>query len=190
MTKTLVLFGSARKNGETKAMLNLLLESLGDKAGDVNIIDAYQTEIQPCIDCRCCWEYRGCSINDEMQEIYEMIDKADTIIIAAPVYYYSVPGKLKILIDRLQVYWAGIPRGDKPENMSRRGIGLLTGGAQPFPNQFFGAELVLKGVFAAVAAENVGIITFSETDTKSVNKSAELRDAIFKLADKFPDHQI
>ncbi len=179
--KTLVFFGSPRKNGATKAMLDILLESLSAKAEKIEIIDTYQTKIQPCVDCRYCWKHRGCSIKDEMQDIYQKIDEADNIIIAAPVYYHSVPGKLKILIDRLQVYWAEIPRGDKPKVTSKTGIGLLTGGAPPFPNQFFGTELVLKGVFTALSAENLGIVTFSDTDKIKVNENKEIKFSIEDL---------
>jgi len=181
MINTLVLFGSARQNGETKAMLTMLLESMGNKAGDVEIIDSYQTKIQPCVDCRYCWKNRGCSIDDEMQLLYQKIDAADNIIIATPVYYHSVPGKLKILIDRLQIYWAGIPRGDKPKVTSKTGIGLLTGGAPPFPNQFFGTELVLKGVFSALSAENLGIVTFPDTDKIKVSENKEIKISIEDL---------
>ncbi|NQT58350.1 MAG: flavodoxin family protein [Bacteroidetes bacterium] len=185
--KTLVFFGSARKHGETKAMLDILLESMSDKAGDVEIIDCYNTDVKPCIDCRYCWEHRGCSIKDTMQDIYQKIDAADNIIIASPVYYHSVPGKVKMLIDRLQIYWAGIPRGDKPKTNCKKGVGLLTGGAPSFPNQFLGSELVLEGVFTALSADNLGIVTFSNTDKMKVSESEEIRILIKELAIMFPD---
>ena len=182
--KTVIFFGSPHKNGETKEMLNILLESLGSKAGEIEIIDCYQTEVNPCTDCRYCWKNRGCSIQDDMQDIYRKIDEADTFIVAAPVYYHSVPGKMKILIDRLQIYWAGIPRGDKPKNNTKSGAGLLTGGAPPFPNQFLGTEIVLQGVFSALSAENLGIVTFPDTDKMRVSESKEVKTSIRKLAEK------
>lgn len=120
-----------------------------------------------------------------MQDIYRKIDAADNIIIAAPVYYHSVPGKMKILIDRLQLYWAGTLRGDKPNTNIKKGAGLLTGGAPPFPNQFIGTELVLKGVFTALSTENLGIIPFPDTDKKRVNESESLKVSIKKLASRF-----
>ena len=184
--KTLVLFGSARKQGETRAMLDLFLEAMGSKAGDVEIIDCYTTDVNPCTDCRYCWEHRACSIQDTMQEIYRKIDAADNIVIAAPVYFYSIPGKMKILIDRLQIYWAGTLRGDKPKINIKKGAGLLTGGAPSFPNQFIGAELVLKGVFTALSAENLGIITFPDTDKKRVNENEALKESIKTLVSCFP----
>lgn len=185
--KTLVFFGSPRKNGATKAMLDTLLETLGKRAGDVEIIDCYKTDVKPCIDCRFCWQHRGCSIKDGMQDIYRKIDAADNIIIAAPVYYHSVPGKMKILIDRLQMYWAGIPRGDKPKTNSKKGAGLLTGGAPSFPNQFLGTEIVLKGVFTALSTDNLGIVTFPNTDKMKLSENEDIKALIKNLANTFPD---
>jgi multimeric flavodoxin WrbA len=179
--KTLVFFGSPRKNGATKVMLDTLLESMGTKAGNVEIIDCYHTDINPCIDCRFCWQHRDCSIKDDMQDIYRKIDEADNIVIAAPVYYHSVPGKMKILIDRLQMYWAGIPRGDKPKTNSKKGAGLLTGGAPSFPNQFLGTEIVLKGVFTALSADNLGIVTFPNTDKMMLSENKEIKISIEDL---------
>ncbi|MFW5891463.1 MAG: flavodoxin family protein [bacterium] len=81
--KTLIFFGSARKKGNTRSMLDFFIEEL---SGDIEVINAYEENISPCIDCRYCWKNRGCSIKDNMQDIYNKIDEADNIIIASPVY--------------------------------------------------------------------------------------------------------
>ncbi|MFW6312128.1 MAG: flavodoxin family protein, partial [Nanoarchaeota archaeon] len=99
-------------------MLDFFIEEL---SGDIEVINAYEENISPCIDCRYCWKNRGCSIKDNMQDIYNKIDEADNIIIASPVYFHTVPGPLKIIIDRCQVYWAGVLRGDKLEVGSKKG---------------------------------------------------------------------
>ena len=51
--KTLVIMGAARKNGHTRQMVDLFLEHLD---GEKEIVDAYRTEVQPCMDCRFCWK--------------------------------------------------------------------------------------------------------------------------------------
>ena len=108
--KTLVLFGAARENGQTKALLNAFLEGL---EGEVEIIDAYRMkDVAPCKDCRFCWYKKGCSIKDGMQEIYKKYEEADNIVVATPMYFHSVTGELKVLIDRFQLYWAGHVRKD------------------------------------------------------------------------------
>jgi NAD(P)H-dependent FMN reductase len=183
--KTLVLYGSARKKGETKSMLDHLLAELGEDAGDVEVIDCYRTDVSPCIDCRYCWKKRGCSIKDGMQEIYPKVDEADKIIIAAPVYFHSLPGKMKVLIDRFQIYWASHVRGDTPEGFRKKAAALLVGGAPPFENQFLGAELVVKGLFGDLSAEHLGSICFPDTDKQKVSESGHTLAEIKALAEKF-----
>lgn len=180
--KTLVLFGSAREDGHTKDMLDILLQDL---KGEIDIIDAYRTVVEPCRDCRYCWHKRGCSIKDGMQEIYKKVDEADNIILAAPMYFHTVPGPMKVLIDRFQVYWAGEVRKDRPEKYTKKGVILMVGGARPFTNQFLAGEIVLKGLLHDLAADCVGIVTFPDSDRQVVSENEELTDNIRMLAKKF-----
>ncbi|MBI9104512.1 MAG: flavodoxin family protein [Spirochaetales bacterium] len=159
--RILVFNGSARKMGFTEKMLNFFLAKI---EGTVDIIHAYDLKISPCKDCRYCWHKRGCSEKDEMQEIYEKIDAADLIVFASPVYFHSITGPLKVLIDRLQVYWAGVLRDDKDGEKEKLGAFLLCGGAPAFPNQFLGAEIVLSGVLGDLRAECVGQVRIANTD--------------------------
>ena len=54
--KTLVIFGAARQKGHTKQMVDLFLEHLD---GEKEIIDAYRTDVKPCMDCRYCWKTKA-----------------------------------------------------------------------------------------------------------------------------------
>ena len=89
--KTLIMNGSPRKNGDTVSLIRKVTEKL---TGEFRIIDAYYCSISPCVDCRYCREHSGCSIEDEMQQIYDYIRECDNIIIASPVYYSELTGKL------------------------------------------------------------------------------------------------
>ena len=83
MMKTLILNGSPRKNGNTAGLIRKITESI---SGEYKIVNAYETDISPCIDCRYCWQNNGCSIHDEMQEIYQYIQECDNILIASPIF--------------------------------------------------------------------------------------------------------
>lgn len=179
--KTLVLFGSAREDGHTKALLNVFLEEL---EGEVEIIDAYRTSVAPCKDCRYCWKKRGCSIKDGMQEIYKKVDEADNIILAAPMYFHTVPGPMKVLLDRFQVYWASFVRKDHPDKNIKKGAILMVGGAPAFKNQFLAGEIVLKGLLGDFAAECLGVISFPDTDRQTVYENEELKAKARELARK------
>ncbi len=100
--KTLILNGSPRITGDTSQLIEKVTEKLW---GEYRIVDAYRCNISPCIDCRYCWGKRGCAINDEMQEIYGYIQDCDNVLIASPIYFSELTGKLLDVGSRLQTYW-------------------------------------------------------------------------------------
>ena len=125
--KTLIFNGSPRENGDT---VSLIQELTGKLTGEVKIIDTYRAKISPCLDCRYCWENQGCSIHDEMQEVYAYIQECDNILIASPLHFSELTGKLLEVGSRLQTYFcASVFRKETPIIKPKRGAVLLIGGA-------------------------------------------------------------
>ncbi len=179
--RSLVFFGSARKKGHTKDLLNMVIDNL---KGKVEIVDAYRSDISPCIDCKYCWENRGCSIDDYMQKVYPKIDKADNIIVASPIYFNNVPGPLKNIIDRCQVYWAANKRDKEKDIKEKNALLLICGGAPSYNNQFLSMELVLEGMLKDLNAEVVGNIYVPNTDRVSVTENKKVLKKASKLSSK------
>ena len=124
--KTLILNGSPRANGDTASLIKELTKKL---PGEYEIVNAYQCDVSPCVDCRYCWEHPGCAIADEMQEIYDYIQECDNILIASPVYFSELTGKLLDLGSRLQTYYcATFFRKEKPIPKEKKGAVILVGG--------------------------------------------------------------
>lgn len=124
--KTLIINGSPRINGDTASLIKVIK---GNIAGEYRIIDAYRCSISPCLDCRFCWKNTGCVINDEMQEIYEYIQICDNILIASPIYFSELTGKLLDVGSRLQTYFcAKYFRNEEPILKSKKGAVVLVGG--------------------------------------------------------------
>lgn len=124
--KTLIFTGTPRKNGDTMALIN---EFINHIEGEYKIIDAYDCNIQPCTDCRYCWENSGCCINDEMQEVYNYIQECDNILIASPLYFSELSGQLLAITSRLQTYFcARFFRKVKPIEKEKKGGVIIVGG--------------------------------------------------------------
>lgn len=124
--KTLILNGSPRITGDTTSLIEKVTEKI---VGEYRIVDAYRCNISPCIDCRSCWEKQGCAINDEMQEIYGYIQDCDNILIASPIYFSELTGKLLDVGSRIQTYWcAKYFRKEEPVVKSKKGAVILVGG--------------------------------------------------------------
>lgn len=124
--KTLIFNGSPRKNGDTESLIRVLTDSL---AGEYRIVNAYCCDISPCVDCRYCKEHKGCAIHDEMQEVYAYIEECDNVLIASPIYFSEITGKLLDVGSRLQTYFcARFFRKEVPIAKQKKGAVILVGG--------------------------------------------------------------
>ncbi|WP_124066641.1 NAD(P)H-dependent oxidoreductase [Clostridium sp. E02] len=99
--KVLVLNGSPK--GEQSNTMHLTRSFL-EGAGWLNaeVIPVAKTDIKACFGCFACWNKTPgkCVIKDEMGKILDKMIVADVIVWSFPLYYFSVPGGLKNLIDR------------------------------------------------------------------------------------------
>lgn len=124
--KTLIFNGSPRSSGNTAAIIEKISKDLN---GDIKIVNAYSANISPCVDCRYCWENNGCCVDDDMQEIYDYIQTCDNIIIASPIYFSELTGKLLDVCSRLQTYYCARHfRNEIPINKPKKGAVILVGG--------------------------------------------------------------
>lgn len=133
--KTLIFNGSPKKNGDTVALISEFKNNL---RGEVKILSCFN-EISPCSDCRYCWSNAGCSIDDEMQEIYQYIDECDNIVIASPIWFSSLSGPLLNLASRLQTFFAAnYFRKVTIEAKQKNGVVIIVGaekGTEVMPTQ-------------------------------------------------------
>ena len=132
--KTTILFGSPRKHGETKALVDELTKHL---EGDIRFLDAYELNIKACIDCRYCDTHKGCSIkDDDMQMVYDMVEESDNIIIASPMHFANISAELQVLFSRFQTYYSALyKRREKRSDIMKpkKGALLMTSGTS-WPN--------------------------------------------------------
>jgi len=101
--------GSPRK-GNTEWMLNKLLEEIARSGIETELINLRETEVKRCDGCLSC-EVGGskrkgnCRIQDDMQQIYPKLLKADGLALGTPVYFELLSGLLKNFLDRTCPIW-------------------------------------------------------------------------------------
>ena len=102
--KIVGICGSPRK-GNTEWMLRKLLDIVAQSGAETELILLRKKNIKSCNGCLTC-EAGGkglkgvCTIQDDMQGIYHKLLKADGVIFATPVYYWSIAGGAKVFLDR------------------------------------------------------------------------------------------
>jgi multimeric flavodoxin WrbA len=58
-------------------------------------------QVSPCDACYTCFETGRCRIQDDMQELYDLLDRADAVVFGSPVYFGSVTAQAKAIMDRM-----------------------------------------------------------------------------------------
>src|SRR5690606_38156007 len=106
MRKILALMGRSRINKNTNILLDLVLKGAEEKGHDINKIYISRENISTCTGCNYCGTKGECIIKDDMIKIYDYIDNSDIFILASPLYFNTVNGITKNLIDRCQKYWS------------------------------------------------------------------------------------
>jgi arsenate reductase len=163
------LQGSPNYQGSTVYLLKQFMAELSSKGVQTHTIDVAKKNIKPCKGCRYCEKKGLCVIDDDdmAAEIYPILRKADIIIVATPVFFYSVPSQLKALIDRTQAFWSRkyrLQRSD-PLQKTRKGFLISLGGSRG-KQLFDGVTLVAKYFFDAVDAEYSGKLTYRNIETR------------------------
>lgn len=103
--KILALVGSPRKRGNTDLLVEAVLRGSRAVGHVTEKLYLYDYAISLCVDCRGCKKGNYvCCLNDEMQQIYPLLEWADVIVFGTPLYWYGSSGKMKLLVDRLRPF--------------------------------------------------------------------------------------
>ena len=98
----LILSGSPRKGGNTELLVEAFVKGAAERH-QVEVVSVRNYKVSPCMGCDACFNSKdnSCAQKDDMHLIYEKMAKADMLVIASPVYFYSISAQLKAIIDRL-----------------------------------------------------------------------------------------
>lgn len=108
--KVLILSGSPRRGGNSDLLCGEFLRGAEAAGHQVEKIFLRDKKIAPCNACYFCAKSGGkCAIQDDMGEILDKMQAADVIVMASPVYFYSIDAQMKALIDRCVARWTDIP---------------------------------------------------------------------------------
>ena len=109
MKKVLILSGSPRKNGNSDMLCDEFMRGAIDAGNEVEKIRVAEKKIDYCSGCYYCQKSSGvCAKKDDMVEVLQKMIDANVIVLASPVYFYSIVAQLKALIDRTVARWTEV----------------------------------------------------------------------------------
>ncbi len=160
MCDILAIKGSARRNGNSDRILESALAELKKQDDSVVIetLAAKDINVTPCRSCYGCWETGECVIKDQMQDVYRKCLEAKSIIVASPIYFTTLPGQLKVIIDRFQCFWVRTYRLGNPPEPKRHAMFLCVGAMDN--EKFFNSAKLTARIWLSTLSVNITVSRF------------------------------
>lgn len=183
MKKVLAIMGSPRKNKNTNVLLDFLLEGIEELNYDITKVYLRDLEVRACTGCDHCGKTAGCIFKDGMTTLYDGFDNSDIVIFATPIYFNSINGLAKNIVDRCQRYWSlkyvlgqNYKRGE-----DRKGIFLSVGGAPYVQGHFDATTPIMDFFFRAINADYLGNYVVSNTDNVPIADRPSIREELNEI---------
>jgi multimeric flavodoxin WrbA len=168
--KVLGIMGSPRIKGNADLLLDEALRGAQESGAEVEKIIVDKLKIAPCREYYGCLNDGNCVIRDDMDDIFPKILGADAVIVATPIFFYTVSAQLMLLISRCQALWARkyiLKNLDMPV---KKGA-FISVGATRGAKLFDGPKLTIKYFFQAINADYS-----DELLIRGVDKRGEIKE--------------
>jgi len=177
--------GSPRKEGNSATLAKQVAAGAKADGAAVESFYLHGMDLQPCRACDSCQQEanQGCVIDDDMQTLYPKLRRADALVIASPVYWFTVSAQTKLFMDRC--YALGhYPVDGLPESAftgKRIGIVLTYGDVDPFNSGAVNALRTFQDAFGYVRAEIAGMVYGSASDAGEIRNNRDIMDKAYEL---------
>jgi multimeric flavodoxin WrbA len=164
--KIVAFCGSPRPGGNTEILMNKALRPLIEAGYDITVYPLNTLNIMPCQDCGGCLKTGFCVLRDDMTGIFAAIRAADRIILASPIFFYSLSAQAKAMVDRCQSFWCEKYLLKKPIPAGlhgRKGLLLLVGGMKK-ENASHCAEVTAKAFFRTISVPEHETFSYGGVD--------------------------
>ena len=168
----LILQGSPRANGNTAWMAEEYRKAAESAGHKVTLVDVAHKKIAGCMACGYC---RGkgngaCVQKDDMQELYPLLTEAEVLVLASPIYYFTMSAQLQAPIQRIYCM-------NKPGKLKK--MALLASSYSP--NVYDGAIGEYRGILGYWGVEDTGVVTAKIDEQKTDATRAKILQLVEKL---------
>lgn len=153
--------GSPRSNGNTAAMVNAFADEAIAAGHKVSVVQIGNKDIRGCKNCDACRRTLNgnCVQPDDMQEIYPLLRECEMLVIASPIYYYSMTGQTHCFIERCYAF-ERLPKLKKAALFLSAGACGFTSAIQTYKDAIIGH----------MGAKNMGIVTAAGSSAAKIGE--------------------
>ncbi|MCP4146205.1 MAG: flavodoxin family protein [bacterium] len=187
--KIIIALGSPREDGNSAALAQKAADGIKAEGSEFEILPLHEMNIKPCRGCDSCRNMKEtdtnvenfCVVDDDMKSLYPKLLRADAIIMAGPVYWFTVSAQTKLFMDR----WYALGRlssyGLKGKHA---GIILVYGDSDPFNSGAVNALRTFQDTFRYLGVSIEGMVYGSAVDAGDIKTNDELMIKAFQLGTK------
>ena len=175
--KIIGFIASPHREGNTAWTVNKILDGAKEQGAETQSWCSSDLDIKPCRGCLGCHSKqgdRGCVINDDMQEIYNALDRADALVLGSPIYMGQMSGQAKVFTDRLfaQIHPRFSPQF-KEQNAGKKLVLVFTQG-NPDPGMFQAYFDYTKRMFQLLEFDVKGLHVITGMRNEPAHKKEDL----------------
>lgn len=146
----LSIYGSPRRKGNTFLLLKEAVQGAREAGAEVEEVVLRDLNISPCLEIYGCKKNGRCVIQDDFQSIYDKLLSCQGLMLASPIFFYTVSAHTKILMDRCQSLWVKrywLERAVRGQGGPRRKGLFISVGATKGKKLFDGTLLTVRYFF-------------------------------------------
>jgi len=180
--KILIVMGSPRREGNSATLAKQVAAGAEVTGAEVESFYLHDMNIQTCTACDACREETDsdCVIDDDMEALYPKIRQADAMVIASPIYWFTVSAQTKLFMDRWYAF--GGPQEEYAAFAGKRiGLVLTYADLDPFVSGAVNALRTFQDAFDYVGAEIVGMVYGSASEAGEIRNNRDLMEKAYQL---------
>jgi multimeric flavodoxin WrbA len=182
MAKQILVFkGSPREKGNSSILADKAAEGAKSAGAQVETYSLHHMDIHPCDGCDICRETEVCVLGDDMQLLYPRLRQADAIVIASPIYWFTISAQTKLFIDR----WYAL-EGSQGSALKGKQFGILLsyGDDDPYASGAINAIRMFQDMFRYLKADIVGMVYGTANNEGDILYQPDLLERAYKLGEK------
>ena len=168
----LILQGSPRANGNTAWMAEEYRKAAEADGHRVTLVNVARKKIAGCLACEHCHGKGAgaCIQKDDMQELYPLLAEAEVLVLASPIYSFTLSAQIQAPIQRIY-------NMNKPPKVKKMAMML----SSYSPGVYDGAIGEYHGIQSYWGVEDTGIVTAKIDEQKTDATRAKILELVKKL---------
>ena len=177
----LVFKGSPREKGNSSILAEKAAEGAKTAGAEVESFSLHNMNIRACDACDTCQETGVCVLMDDMQTLYPKLREAEAILIASPIYWFTISAQTKLFIDR----WYALESAQGNALKGKQfGILLTYGDTDPYSSGAINAIRTFQDMMRYLGAEIGGIVYGTASSEGDVLSQPNLLERAYVLGQK------